>query len=80
MARSSYSVVAISSNSLPRSIAAPRCSINVRELSLVIYVQGKNILRKSCIHENMKFFIYEIFSVKKISELQYSVIYIISVY
>ena len=53
MAQSSYSIVAISINSLPRLVAPPRCNINGRELSLVIYVQGKNILRKSCIHENI---------------------------
>ena len=28
-------------------------SINKHKLLLVIYVQGNNILRKSCIHENI---------------------------
>ena len=41
--------VAISINSLPLH----RGSINERKLSLAIYVQGKNISRKSCIHENI---------------------------
>ena len=40
MAWSSYSVVAISINSLPQLIAPLQCSINKRELSLAIYVQG----------------------------------------
>ena len=53
MARTSYSVVTISSNSLPCLIALPQCTINVRELLLAIYVQGKNILRKSRIHKNI---------------------------
>ena len=58
MVRSSYSVVALSINSLPRSIpqsiiAIPRGSVNERKLLLAIYVQGKNIPRKSCIHENI---------------------------
>ena len=53
MARSSYSVVAITINSLPCSIAPLHGSINERELSLAIYAQGKNISRKSCTHENI---------------------------
>ena len=57
MARSSYSVIAtgISVSSLPRSITPLWCSVEERELSLVIYVQGK-------IFSN---FINEIFSVEK---------------
>ena len=45
MERNSYSILAISINSLPRSIDPPWCSVNERELSLAIYVQGKNILK-----------------------------------
>ena len=45
-----YNVVA---KSIPWLIAPLRCSVNERELSLVIYVQGKNISKKSWIHENI---------------------------
>ena len=47
MVWSSPSVVAISINSFYCS------SMNNRELSLMIYVQGKNISRKSYIHESI---------------------------
>ena len=49
----SYSVVAKCINNLPCLIVPPWCSINEHELSLAIYVQGKNIVRKSCIHEDI---------------------------
>ena len=47
MVWSSPSVVAISINGFYCS------SMNNRELSLMIYVQGKNISRKSYIHESI---------------------------
>ena len=53
MARSSYSVVAISINRSDDPLLN-HGSDNERELSLAIYyVQGENISRKSCIHENI---------------------------
>ena len=68
MARSSYSVVAININSLLQLIAPLRCSVNKRELLLVIiYVQGKifqgNLVSTKIFY--LEFFINEIFSVKK---------------
>ena len=47
MVQSNYSVVAISIYGLPLSIVS-KC-----ELSLAIYLQGKNISRKSCIRKNI---------------------------
>ena len=52
MVWSSYSVVAIGII-VYHSQSLHRGSINELELSLVIYVQGKNISRKSCIHKNI---------------------------
>ena len=69
MARRTYSVVAISVNSLPRLIAAPWCSINECELSLAIYTFKVKIFRGSRVSTKifyLEFFINEIFSVKKI--------------
>ena len=53
MVQSSYSVVVLSINSLRLSITLLWYNVNERELLLVIHVQGKNISRKSCIHENI---------------------------
>ena len=62
-----YSLVVIRINGFYHGQALHHGSINECELSLAIYVQGKNILRKSCVHENILtliFIIHEIFSVK----------------
>ena len=57
MVWSSYSVVAISINGFYRGQSQGQSlhhgSANDRELSLAIYVQGKNISKKSCIHKNI---------------------------
>ena len=53
MVRNSYSVVAININGFYCGQLLHHGSVNDRELSLAIYFQGKNISRRSCIHENI---------------------------
>ena len=53
MIRNSHSVVAISINDFYHAQLLHHGSMNDCELLLAIYVQGRNILRKSCIHKNI---------------------------
>ena len=53
MVRSSYSVVAINIKGFYCGRSLHHGNVNNRELLLAIYVKGKNISRRSCIHENI---------------------------
>ena len=50
--------VAISINGFYRGHLVYHSNVNDCELSLAIYVQGKNTLRKSCIHDNIYLILY----------------------
>ena len=64
MVRSSNSVVAISII-VYHGRLLHRGSVNEHKLLLAIYVQGKSISKKSCIHENFYLEFFYQFSVEK---------------